>query len=286
MLSILVTGCSSGIGLATALDLARRGHRVFATMRNPARAPHLAEQAARESLPVSIHTMDVDSDDSVAACFAAVYREAGVIDVLVNNAGVECHGALEELSMEAIRATMETNYFGALRCIKQVVRQMRERRSGCIVNVTSVSGRLAASPLGAYAASKHALEAASEALAQELKSFGVRVAIIEPGIIDTPMAHSIENPPASVYGHARHLAALFQESLKTPTPPSVVAEVIRGVIESGTGKLRHPAGPDAMPFLSWRASKSDEEWIAFNAQDDEGYRAAVLREFGMSLRFE
>ncbi len=97
--------------------------------------------------------------------------------------------------MEAFRATMETNYFGALRCIRQVLTQMRERGSGCIVNITSVAGKIACSPLGAYSASKFALEALSEALAQEMKPFGVRVAIVQPGIIDTPMARAVEVPP-------------------------------------------------------------------------------------------
>jgi len=279
MPNILITGTSSGIGLATALELGRAGHKVYATMRNPARAPQLGEQAAKEGLPISIRTMDVDSDQSVAECFAAV----GPVDVLVNNAGIERHGSIEELSMDEIRATMETNYFGALRCIRQVLPQMRANGAGCIINVTSVAGKIAASPLGAYAASKFALEAASEALAQELKPFGVRVAIVEPGIIDTPMAQAIKNVPTSRYWNARHLAALFTASLEHPTPPSVVAGVIRNVIESGTTKLRHPAGPDAEPFLGWRAAMTDEQWVDFNALDDEGYHDAVRRDFGLEI---
>ena len=99
--------------------------------------------------------------------------------------------------MEAFRATMETNYFGAVRCIRQVVPHMRERSSGCIVNVTSVAGKISSSPLGAYSASKFALEALSEALAQEMKPFGVRVAIVEPGVIDTPMSRAFDTPPPS-----------------------------------------------------------------------------------------
>ena len=283
MANILITGTSSGIGLATALELGRAGHKVFATMRNPARAPQLGELASKERLPISILTMDVDSDWSVSKCFAAVYRQAGSIDVLVNNAGVERHGSIEELPMDAFRATMETNYFGSLRCIREVLPQMRESRSGCIINVSSVAGKIASSPLGAYTASKFALEAMSEALAQEMKPFGVRVAIVEPGIIDTPMAHAIEDSPPSRYRQGRHLAALFHASLGHPTPASVVAEVIRDVIESGTAKLRHPAGPDAAPFLGWRAAMTDEQWIEFNALDDEGFRAAVRRDFGLEI---
>lgn len=284
MAKVLITGTSSGIGLATALELGRAGHKVYATMRNPARAPELGERTSRERLPISILTMDVDSDRSVADCFAAVYLQDGPIDVLGNNAGVERHGSVEELPMEAFRATMETNYFGALRCIRQVLPRMRESRSGCIINVTSVAGKIASSPLGAYAASKFALEALSEALAQEMKPFGVRVAIVEPGIIDTPMAHAIDDPPPSRYRQGRHIAALFQASLEHPTPPSIVAAVIRNVIESGAWKLRHPAGPDAEPFLSWRAAMTDEQWIEFNALDAENFRKRVKNDFGLDLK--
>ncbi|MGI8992234.1 MAG: SDR family NAD(P)-dependent oxidoreductase [Bryobacteraceae bacterium] len=252
-------------------------------MRNPARSPELGSQAAREALPITILTMDVDSDESVSACFAAIHEQGGDIDVLVNNAGIERHGSVEELPMEAFRATMETNYFGAVRCIRQVLPRMRESGRGCIVNVSSVAGKIASSPLGAYAASKFALEALSEALAQEVRPFGVRVAIVQPGIIDTPMARALENQPRSAYRQGKHLAALFQASLKNPTAPSVVAKVIRGVIESGTSKLRHPAGPDAEPFLGWRAAMTDEDWTEFNALDAEDYRMRVKKDFGLEL---
>ena len=131
MARVLITGTSSGIGLATALELSRAGHQVYAAMRNPARAPS-------EDLPFSIVTMDVDSDRSVADCFAGIYAQGGQIDVLVNNAGIERHGSVEELPLSAFRETMETNYFGALRCIQQVLPRMRESRSGCILAVCAV----------------------------------------------------------------------------------------------------------------------------------------------------
>ena len=112
----------------------------------------------------------------------------------------------------------------------------------------------------------------------------MRVAIVEPGIIDTPMARAIENPAPSRYCQGRHLAALFQASLERPQPPSVVAAVIRKVIESGTWKLRHPAGPDAEPFLAWRASMTDEQWTKFNTLDAEDYRKRVKNDFGLDLK--
>jgi NAD(P)-dependent dehydrogenase (short-subunit alcohol dehydrogenase family) len=283
MVRVLITGTSSGIGLATALELGRAGYQIWATMRNPARAPQLAEQVSREGLPVSILTMDVDSDQSVADCFAAIYRQGEQIDVLVNNAGIERHGSVEELPMEDFRSIMETNYFGAIRCIRQVVTRMRERRSGCIINVSSVAGKIAGLSLTAYMASKFALEALSEGLAGEMKPFGVRVAIVEPGIIETPMARAISQASPSHYRQGRNIAALFNASLKNPAPPSIIAAAIKNIIESGTWKLRHPCGPDAEPFLGWRASMSDEQWIDLNSLDADDFRQRVKKDFGLDL---
>ena len=126
--------------------------------------------------------MDVDSDESVKEAINLIQNEHGPIDVLVNNAGIECHGSIEELDFSDFRAVMETNYFGPIRCIQAVLPQMRTRKNGCIINVTSVAGRISCSPLGSYSASKFALEALSESLAQEVKTFNIRVAVVQPGI--------------------------------------------------------------------------------------------------------
>jgi NAD(P)-dependent dehydrogenase (short-subunit alcohol dehydrogenase family) len=275
------TGCSSGIGFVTALELARNGHKVYATMRNPARSPRLAELAASERLPIEIRTLDVDSDESVRSCIDGI---TAPIDVLVNNAGVEVHGSIEELPIEAIIGVMNTNYFGTLRCIKAVVPQMRERRAGCIINISSVAGRISSSPLGPYSASKFAVEAISETLAGELRPFNIRVAIVEPGIQDTKMAHDIENPPVSRYRQPARFAGLFRAALAHPVPPDVTATLIRDIIESGTWKLRHLSGPDAAPFVGWRASMNDEQWVDWNAQEDDTWYEAVQRDFGLDAR--
>lgn len=266
MATILITGTSKGIGFETALAFARAGHQVFATMRNPAQSPELAEIAAREKLPITVSAMDVLSDDSVSDAIAAIQSP---INVLVNNAGVEARGSVEELPLSAFRHAMETNYFGSLRCIQAVVPQMRERRSGCIVNVSSVAGRLAVPGLTAYCASKWALEAACEGLAGEMKTFNVRVTLIEPGIIDTGMARRIgEAAKDSAYGHEQRLSTMFSGALQNPVPPSVVAAKIVDVAESGTWQLRHPVGPDATPFIEWRKTMNDEEWVDLQAGDD------------------
>jgi NAD(P)-dependent dehydrogenase (short-subunit alcohol dehydrogenase family) len=289
MSNVLVTGTSSGIGLATALALGRAGHTVFATMRNPdggGRA--LREAVDREKLPVSISAMDVDSDASVAEAVSAIRSKAKFIDALVNNAGTERLGSIEELSMEPFRATMETNFFGTLRCIRACLPEMRERKNGCIVNMSSVAGRIALSPMTPYTASKYAIEALSEALAQEVKSFNVRVAIVEPGIFDTPMARRVaEEPPAasSRYPQPRRFARMYAALLaQQRTPVSLVADKVREIIERGTWQFRHPVGPDAMPFLQWRASMNDEAWIDWGALENDAWYDRVQNDFGIDVR--
>jgi NAD(P)-dependent dehydrogenase (short-subunit alcohol dehydrogenase family) len=226
----------------------------------------------------------VDSDSSVKGAVADIYQEGGEIDALVNNAGLFREGSVEELPLAEFRAVMETNYFGAIRCIQAVVPSMRRRKSGCIINISSVAGRVATSPMAPYTASKFALEALSEALAQEMKTFNVRVAIVEPGIIDTPMARSLEAPQSeSVYTQQQRLAHLFAASLREPAQPSLVAEKVLHIIESGTWKLRHPVGPDAESTIAWRMAMSDEEYVDVNADDDTWY-ARMERDFGASLR--
>jgi NAD(P)-dependent dehydrogenase (short-subunit alcohol dehydrogenase family) len=287
MSTIVITGTSRGIGLATALELARAGHQVVATMRNPPRSPELGEQAAKEKLPVRIQAMDVDSDESVKQAFGQILAQ-GPVDVLVNNAGIERVGAIEETPVTDFRTCMETNYFGAIRCIQAVMRPMRERGSGAIINVTSVAGKISVSPMGPYSASKFALEALSEALAQELKAFGVRVAIVEPGIIDTRMARNIEGLSGSkTYPQVRRIAALFEGTMTAGAgQPQVVARKIREIVESETWQLRHPVGPDAEPFLTWRRSMNDENWVQWNAQSDSDWLKAVKADFGMDLKLD
>jgi NAD(P)-dependent dehydrogenase (short-subunit alcohol dehydrogenase family) len=285
MASVLITGTSKGIGLEAALAFGRAGHNVHATMRKPSQAPELAKVAAQEKLPITVSAMDVDSDESVRDGIAAIHEEHGAIDVLVNNAGVERSGSVEELPLAEFRAVMETNYFGAIRCIQALAPHMRQRRSGCIINVSSVAGRITSAPLAAYTSSKWALEALSEALAGEMKTFHVRVAIVEPGIIDTAMARRVaDQPDKSLYRQRERFAYLFAASLKNPAPPSLVAQKILEVAESGTWQLRHPVGPDAVPFLQWRAGMSDEEWVELNASDDDAWYRRVHRDFGLDTR--
>jgi NAD(P)-dependent dehydrogenase (short-subunit alcohol dehydrogenase family) len=285
MASVLITGSSSGIGRATALAFGRAGHRVHATMRDVSRGHELRKTTEQEKLPISISTLDVDSDSSVRDGVARIIRESGPIDVLVNNAGFAPIGSVEETPLGVFRAVMETNYFGVIRCIQAVLPSMRERRSGCIINVSSISGRIAMAPMTPYQASKFALEGLSEGLAQELKPFNIRVAIVEPGIIDTPAARLIADYHShSSYPHERRFAALFTGSLQTERPASMVGQTILEIAESGTWQLRHPAGPDGAAFLDWRKSLNDEEWVAWGALDDDAWYQRMKQDFGMDLR--
>src|SRR6266550_616476 len=285
MSNVLITGTSSGIGLQTAVVLGRAGHRVYATMRNLERSSTLRELVEKEDLPISILELDVDSGESVNAATSTIRAQAGCIDVLVNNAGIERTGSIERLALDDFRATMETNYFGALRMIQAWLPDMRQRQAGCIINVTSVAGRIACSPLAPYCASKFALEALSEALAQEVRPFNVRVAVVEPGIIDTAMSRRIERGVTdAVYPQVRRFGHMFEASLEKPTPPTMVAEKIREIIESDTQTLRHPVGPDAEGFLGWRASLSDQEWVEWGALPDDAWYERVRNDFGLDAR--
>lgn len=178
MSTVLVTGCSTGIGFATAELMARSGHRVYATMRNPQRAPELAQLAQRDNLPIAILLMDVDSNESVSAAVADVLAQAGQIDVLVNNAGVGSPGPVEETPITEFQAIMQTNYGGTLRCIQAVLPGMRECEQGCIINISSVAGKLYSPYHSAYCASKAAVEALRECLAGEVEPLGIRVALV------------------------------------------------------------------------------------------------------------
>ena len=282
----LITGTSTGIGLATAVALSRAGHHVYATMRNPDHAPELHTIATQEALPIVILPLDVDDDGSVQGAVAHVLAERGRIDVLVNNAGITPLGPIEERPLTEFRQTMETNFFGAVRCIQNVLPHMREQRSGCIVNVTSVAGRVAQAAQGPYSASKFALEAVSEVLAQEVKTFNIRVAIVEPCIIQTPIFDKIGTIRAETrYPQERRLRALFAASLAQPVSPAVVGEQIRQIVESESWQLRYPVGSDAVAFLAWRAGMSDEAWIDFGAtQDDEAWCARIAQDFGLDIR--
>ena len=270
--------------METALAYAAAGYNVFATMRHPESAEALLSRAEKESLSISVHQMDVNADDSVKQCISEILENHGPVDILVNNAGIESRGSVEETDMSVYEAVMNTNYFGAIRCAKALIPAMRKRRRGLIINISSVAGRIPTAPLGPYCASKFALEALSEAMAIELKPFNVKVAIVEPGIIDTDMARGIADGPDSIYPNGKRMALIFSTSLKQPVHPSLVAAKILEIAESDSDQLRHPVGPDAIPFLEWRASMTDEQWVNWHSADEETWYQNMENDLGMNVR--
>ena len=235
MKSVIITGANRGIGLETAIAFARAGYQVFATMRNPDKAIELKNKIASESLTIAISVMDVDSDESVNRAMDTILELNGPVDVLVNNAGIERQGSVEEMELADFKSVMETNYFGVLRCTKKVLPSMRERRSGCIINISSVAGRVANSPLGAYMATKFALEAISESLAGEVKPYNIHVAIVEPGIISTDMARRVKHRQDSLWMPTDSGTLLSHFKLRT-NRPTKFKKLPRPV----PGLLRHP----------------------------------------------
>ena len=284
MNTIIVTGSSTGIGFATAVSLARAGHDVFATMRDPARSPELSSLALQDGLQITVIPLDVNDDASVMAAVRAVIRARGHVDVLVNNAGVGQLGSIEAMPLATFRDVMETNYVGALRCIKAVLPGMRKRMQGRIINVSSVAGRLAMAGQSAYAASKFALEALSESLAAEVRPFGIRVNIVEPGVIATPIFGKGSDVSADVYPGARRMNALFAAALENPVPASVIGDEIAAIVASESWQLRYPGGPAAAGAMAWRASMTDEQHVAIGALDDEAWCDFMLTNLGLNVR--
>ncbi len=266
MSTILITGTSRGIGRVIALYLARQGYRIFASMRNPdIDAAPLRDAARAEGLKLEVIQLDVDDPSSSQRAVKEVIQQAGQIDVLINNAGIGGYeGAIEETPDSVTRAIFETNFFGAMQLTRLVLPDMRSRKSGAIVNNSSVGGRIALAGMGAFAASKFALEAMSEVLAQELQRFNIRVAIIEPGIIDVanPEEEDWEPDLDSPYMEfTRRCMRIYAEGLKNPTPPERVAETIQHALETDRPKLRYLVGEDATMWISARQRMTDEEWV-------------------------
>ena len=286
----LVTGTSTGIGFATALYLARHGQTVIATMRNLAKAGPLESAARVQGVRLVVRELDVTSQASIDRGMAATREREGAVDVLVNNAGIGGATPLELTPEDEHRAMFEANYWGPIRMIQAVLPSMRERRSGCIVNVTSIAGRIATPNQIPYSASKHALAAASEALAHEVAAFGVRVAIIEPGVIQTAIfensAGATRYDKNSPYRQImRRNGKQFAAGFRNPGQPETVAAAILEAITTDRPRLRYPVGGDAEGIAAGRQRISDEDWVAMGSElSDEEYNARFKRYFGIELK--
>lgn len=267
MATVLITGCSSGFGKLSALNFARKGDTVFASMRNTAKAGELEQAKQAESLPIEIVQLDVTDDASVEGAVRQVIDAAGGIDVLVNNAGLGIHGPLEETDDDEMKEIFETNFFGAMRVMRAVVPKMREQKSGTIVNVSSLAGRVVAPYGGTYSASKYALEAASEALHYELHPFGIRVLLIEPGGFETEFDGNRRLARRFTEGSPYlELEQRFEQSL-TRLPggnergdAQDVAEAIYNAVNTDQPKFRYLVGQDAELIGGLRRQMDDEQF--------------------------
>ena len=251
MAVVLVTGCSSGCGRETALQFARRGDRVYASLRNMSTSGPLLELAALEGLDLEVVTLDVTDDRSVAAAVDQIVMAHGAVDILVNNAGVDNDGPVETTPMESARQVMETNFWGAVRTIRAVLPGMRAKGSGVIVNVTSVAARLPGLPYNSwYAASKNALRALTEAMEMEVADFGVRVASVEPGffssnIMENAAAHRVATDHGPYTADVAWMTRFYELALANAPDPSQVAACILAVADDPAAPVRHLVGEDA-----------------------------------------
>ncbi len=283
----LITGANSGIGRGAAVDLAAKGWTVYGSMRSLDKGEKLAAMAAEAGVEVHPVVCDVTDTDSVNRAVAEVTEAAGQIDVLINNAGIGGNGVVEEASLEAYQEVMDVNVYGIIRTIKAVLPQMRERRSGCIINVTSVVGQLAAIAQAPYVTSKWAAEGLSEGLAQDVAPFGIRVAIVEPGIVRTAiMAKNTDAPNESgdYDAHIRRLFAFYATGLQTPGHPSEVSEVLYEAATTDEPKLRWTCGWGGEALIEGRARMDDMDWVNLgNTDSDEEYVARFQHHFGLDL---
>jgi len=250
---VLITGAARAIGRATAEVLTARGHEVVATARDVSLLADLAVE--------KILSLDVSDDASVAAAV----EEAGELDAVVNNAGRTGSGPLEDYPLDDFARVLDVNTLGPLRMAQAVLPQWRARGSGVLVNVSSVQGRIGTPLEGVYAASKHALEALSEALHYELGHFGIRVVIVEPGYIAPGMKHSVDHTGPEAYRGLHEQWSGTAETLSGPggrPGPELVGQAVADALEDPSTPLRVEVGDDATMVLALRRSQSDAEFEA------------------------
>jgi short-subunit dehydrogenase len=264
----IVTGSSSGIGYATSLLLARNRFHTYATMRSIEKSANIQEIANKERLPLQVIQIDVNDDASIRNSIEKVGSGNERIDVLVNNAGYGLVGAFEDLSVEEIKSQFETNFFGVIRLTQQVLPIMRKQKSGTIVNVSSGAGRIGFPGMSAYVSSKFALEGLSESMSYELEPFGIKVVIIEPGVIRTNFKKnsvmskkSLDNSFISPYSFIiQKIDSSISSMVEHATPPEEVAKAILHAVISNNPKLRYLVGNDMIMMAETKKSMSDEDF--------------------------
>lgn len=263
---VLITGCSSGIGYETALMLARNGFHTFATMRNTKKSDSLEEIIKKERLDLNIRELDVNDDTSIENTINCITREANRIDVLINNAGYGLVGFFEDLTLDEIRNQFETNFFGVLNITKKIIPIMRLQKSGTIINVSSGAGQVGFPGISAYVSTKFAIEGFSESLMYELFPYGIKVVIIEPGVIKSNFFRNCIVSEHSMKKSSPYSRSLdkFQKNVELmqehATSPFDVAKVILQVLGNNEPKQRYIVGNDVAMILEAKKNLSDIEF--------------------------
>jgi NAD(P)-dependent dehydrogenase (short-subunit alcohol dehydrogenase family) len=259
----LVTGSASGIGFETSLELAREGYHTYATMRDVKKGNKILDIAKKENLKISVIELDVNNENTIKKAVETIINEKKRIDVLVNNAGYFLVGCLEDLTITDLKDQFETNFFGVVRTIQAVLPTMRSQKSGTIVNISSVAGKIGFPVTPGYISTKFALEGLSESMRYELFPFGIRTIIIEPGVIKTNLFSTLKKVTKSESPYKdmteKVMSGLLMMS-EMGTPPQEVAKTIIKAISSENPLPRYPVGNDAIMFLEAKKDKTDIEF--------------------------
>ncbi len=283
----IVTGANSGIGRAAAVHLATKGWTVYGTMRDLDKGVKLqamCEAADAEVIPL---VCDVTDGATVTAAVDKVIADTGRIDAIVNNAGIASNGTVEETSLEKYEQVMDANLLGIVRFVQAVLPHMRSQGEGCILNVSSVIGRFASPGQAAYTASKWAVEGLSEELAHEVAAFGIRVAILEPGIVRTAMlAKNVDAPNASgAYDHTyARMFSLYAAGLNDAGTPGQAAEVILEAITTDEPKLRWTCGWGGAELAAAHCGVDSDAFVALGAADDDEFYQGFEDLFGLNIQ--
>ena len=278
--TVLVTGCSSGIGLATCHVLSRNNFMTYGTVRNLSKAKKIQDLMNRENLSLKILRLDVNDNQSIKLAIKKILNDTGRIDVLINNAGYGMFGPIEEITIQEIKKQFETNFFGAIRLIKAIVPIMRKQGNGTIVNISSMVGRFAVPLNSAYVSSKFAVEGLSESISFELKEFGIRVIVIEPGVVKSDFFHKLKikgmNLESPYHELMERRVNFLDKAMKNSLTSSYdVADTILDALNSKDPKFRYVIGNDATNSLRMRNSLSDREFM-------EWIRAGIFQGKGLS----
>ena len=264
--TVLVTGCSSGIGYATCLMFARNNFATYGSARDLSKAERIQEITNIEKLPLKIIRLDVNEDESIGIAIQEIISDSGRIDILINNAGYGMFGPIEEISIEEIKEQFETNFFGTIRLIKAIVPIMRKQRKGTIVNISSMVGRFGVPLNAAYVSSKFALEGLSESISFELQEFGIKVILVEPGVIQTDFFQNLKNrgndTKSRYYKLMDKRIAFLKGAMKNSVSSSdQVANTILHAVNSRDPDMRYVIGNDATNSIHMRNSLSDREFM-------------------------